>query len=119
MVDIPLAGQTRHLLFDTGSGSGLIVAKDIWKTLSSELTILKKANTRQRMMHGFEPSKEITVQNLDVGNHRLKNAVIFMLLNEEPCGKDFFLLGMGYFQDTVVVIDIENNLLWIKKTQLL
>lgn len=117
MLDILLAGQTRHLLFDTGSGSGLIVAEDIWKTISSELTILKKADTRQRMMHGFEPSKEITVQNLDVGNRQLNNTVIYMLLNEEPCGKDFFLLGMGYFQDTVVVIDFEHNLLWIKNPQ--
>ena len=117
MVDIPLTGQTRHLLFDTGSGSGLIVAEDIWKTISADLTILKKVDTRQRMMHGFEPSKEITVRNLDVGNRQLKNAAIYMLLNEEPCGKDFFLLGMGYFQDTVVVIDFERNLFWIKKPQ--
>ena len=116
MVDIPLAGTTRHLMFDTGAGCGLIVAKDVWKTTSSELTILKKTNVRQMMMHGFEPSEKITVQNLDVGNRRLKNAVIYMLLNEEPCGKDFFLLGMGYFQDTVVVIDFENNLLWVKQT---
>jgi len=117
MVDIPLAGKTRHLMLDTGSGCGLIVAKDVWKTISSELTILKKTNIKQRMMHGFESSKEITVQNLDVGDHQLKNAVIYMLLNEEPCGKDFFLLGMGYFQDTVIVIDFERNLLWIKNTQ--
>jgi hypothetical protein len=116
MVDIPLTGQTQHLLFDTGSGCGLIVAEDVWKSISSELKILKKVNVRQRMPHGFEPSEKITVQTLDVGNRCLKNATIYMLLNEEPCGKDFFLLGMGYFQDTIVVIDFERNLLWVKQT---
>jgi hypothetical protein len=117
MVDIPLAGKTRHLMFDTGSGCGLIVAKDVWKTISPKLTIHKKTTDKLRMMHGFEPSEKITVQNLDVGNSRLNNAYIYMLLNEEPCGSDFFLLGMGFFKDTVVVIDFEHNLLWIKNQQ--
>ena len=117
MVDIPIADQTRHLMFDTGADSGLIVAKDVWETIAAKLTIVRKTRNKLSMMHGFEPCDEITVEKLVVGDSSLSNEKVQVLDNDNPWGNEFLLLGMDYFKDTVVVIDFEHNLLWIHKPQ--
>ncbi|MHC4086909.1 MAG: hypothetical protein ACYSU5_17135, partial [Planctomycetota bacterium] len=41
MVDMPIAGKTRKVVFDTGSNCGLMITEKIWEKLSGNLTVLR------------------------------------------------------------------------------
>jgi hypothetical protein len=46
----------------------------------------------------------------------MTNASIF-ILDDSVFKESFILIGMGYFKDTIVVIDFERSLLWVRKPQ--
>ncbi|MHC4314438.1 MAG: hypothetical protein ACYSW3_18455 [Planctomycetota bacterium] len=47
----------------------------------------------------------------------INNAIIFVESIDTPFGGEFFTLGMGYFQDIVIVLDFGRGLMWIKNPQ--
>ena len=67
------------------------------------------------MPYGWEDIKKITVEKIIIGEEIFSDAPIHIFSNDSKLGPDFFLLGMGCFKNTVIVLDFENNLLWIKK----
>jgi hypothetical protein len=113
MVDIPIAGQSRHVVFDTGS-SDLVVARSVWEQISPAFRIVKRVRRRLKMTHGFEPCNRITVQRLRVGDISLNKPFVEVLGDDNPYGEKFILLGMDIFKNTVVVLDFEKELLWIE-----
>jgi len=40
--------------------------------------------------------------------------MIHVIADDNPFGKDEFTLGTGFFRETVIVLDFEHNLLWIR-----
>jgi hypothetical protein len=113
MVDIPIAGQSRHVQFDTGS-SRLVVARSVWEQISRAFRIVKRTSRKLKMPHGFEPCDRMTIQRLRVGDISVSNPVVEVLGDDNPWGEKFFLLGMDIFKNTVVVLDFEKELLWVE-----
>ncbi|NIP23770.1 MAG: hypothetical protein GWN67_15830 [Phycisphaerae bacterium] len=114
MVYIPIAGQTRKVVFDTGFNCGLTTTEKIWEKLSDDLTMLRIRNSRLATPEGIVACRKITVEKLQVANASINNAIIFVESIDTPFGEKFLTLGMGYFQDTVIVLDFERGLMWIK-----
>ncbi|NQT04198.1 MAG: hypothetical protein HQ580_19385 [Planctomycetes bacterium] len=115
IVDIPLVGQTRHIEFDTGAAPGLILTERIWAKISSSLHILNQEIGKLRTpLSGWLPSRKITVEQLALGNISINDARIHVIADDNPFGQDEFTLGIGFFRETVIVLDFERNLLWVR-----
>lgn len=115
MVDIPLAGQTKHITFDTGAGPGLILTESIWAKFSSGLKIQNREKDRLATpLSGWLPCRKITITQLALGNISLNDAQIHVIADDNPFGQDELTLGMGFFKETVIVLDFERDILWIR-----
>jgi len=117
MVDMPITGQTRKVFFDTGSNCGLMTTEKIWEEISGNLTVLRSRDSRLGTPEGIVACRKITVEKLQVADASINNAIIFVESIDTPFGEEFFTLGMGYFQDTVIVLDFERGLMWVKNPQ--
>ena len=115
MVDIDLGSGLRHIILDTGAGSGLIAAKDAWAKLSQGLQIKDVVSDKLIMTYGLEPCENITLTELRIGDMLLCDAVVKVIDNNNPWGPDFALLGIGYFANTAIALDFEHSRLWIQK----
>ena len=115
IVDIPLAGQTRRMEFDTGAAPGLILTESILANISSGLNILNQEKGQLRTpLSGWLPSRKTTVEQLALGNLSINDAEIHVIADDNPFGQDEFTLGIGFFEETVIVLDFGRNLLWIR-----
>ncbi|MHC4536205.1 MAG: hypothetical protein ACYS6K_19820 [Planctomycetota bacterium] len=115
IVDIPLAGQTQRIEFDTGAAPGLILTENIWAKFSSDLQIHRKEKDQLRTpLSGWLPCRKVTVEQIALGNISINDARIYVIADDNPFGKDEFTLGIGFFRETVVVLDFERNLLWVR-----
>ena len=112
MVQMPINGQEYELFFDScGSAPGLDLSKSDWQTIKPDLTVKQLRNThRYSYQYGRFSCQEATVSELTIGEKTLKDVEI--VIREDP--KKLSMLSLGYFQDTVVVLDFVNNLMWIK-----
>ena len=113
-VDMPIAGQARELVFDTGSDCGLDITERTWDELSDKLTVLRRGHSFFATPRGLVPYRDITVERLEVADTLIDNAIIHVKSNDTPFARGGFTLGMGYFQDAVIVLDFERGLMWIK-----
>jgi len=115
IVDIPLAGQTQRIEFDSGASPGLILTESIWAKISSGLHILNQEKDQLRTpLSGWLPSRKITVEQLALGNISINDAMIHVIADDNPFGKDEFTLGIGFFRETVIVLDFERKILWVR-----
>ena len=115
MVDIQIAGYLRHMKFDTGATSGLVLTEKIWTQVSPGLqSVHEEKNRLATPLAGWVPCRRITVELLRVGSIPISGAHINVTANNNPFGEDDFTLGMGFLKETVVVLDFESNLLWIR-----
>ncbi len=112
MVQIPVNGQMYRLFFDTcGHNPGLSLNQNNWETLSKKLTIkdLRKSHYVS-WQSGKLPCRRAIMSKISIGEKQLKNAEV--LIYNEP--ESLSMFSLGYFQDTVVVLDFVNNLFWVK-----
>ena len=116
MVEIPIAGEKTKIIFDTGAASHLSMSQDQWEKFSVKVNVIKEKNIHFQMVHGFIDAKEKIVEELIIGERRITSAPISISNNDSFLGTDHFMLGMGCFKDTVIVLDFENNLFWVKQT---
>ena len=115
-VDIAIAGQPHHLELDTGAGPGLILTENIWAKFSSGLQIrLQEKGQLKTPLFGWLPCRKITVEQLALGNISINDARIHVIADDNPFGQDEFTLGTGFFKETVIVLDFERNLLWVRR----
>ena len=114
LVEIPIVGVIRRVEFDTGASSGLILAESVWNKIVGDFELTKQKRGRLKMLHGFEPCDHVTIEELTVGGRNINKAKIKVLGDDSPFGADFFLMGMGFFHDKVIVIDFKHELFWVK-----
>ena len=115
MVDIPIAGHLRHITFDTGAASGLTMTEKIWTQISSGLQLLHEEKSRMATpLAGMLPCRRITIELLGLGSISVHAAQVNVTANNNPFGQDNFTLGMGLFKETVIVLDFESEILWIR-----
>ncbi len=113
IVQIPIAGQMFEVAFDScGSAPGLNLNKTHWQAIEPNLNVKRLVNFHVTMFQGAHiPGKKATVSEISIGGKKLKNADV--IIYDDP--KGLSVISLGYFQDTIVVLDFVNNLFWIKK----
>lgn len=114
MVDIPIAGHSRHIHFDTGAAAGLIMTEKIWSEISPDLKLVDEEKSFMATpLAGLLPCRKITIELLELGGLSIHDAQVNVTANKNPYGQDDFTLGMGFFKETVIVLNFESELLWI------
>lgn len=119
LVDMPIAGQARELVFDTGSACGLDMTERMWEGFSENLTVIRTRDALLATLLGLEPCRGIIVEKLEVGDRFINNATITVTVESDSnlSRQESITLGMMYFKDTVVVLDFERGLMWVKNPQ--
>jgi hypothetical protein len=114
MIDIPIGGETRQAVFDTGSDGGLDMTEGVWQQFRSNLTVQKRRESYLATPRGLVACSRITVKRLAVGDRLINNATINVVSNDTPFQRQNLTLGMRYFQDTGIVLDFQRMLMWVK-----
>lgn len=118
-VTIPIAGEQIELQLDTGSGRGLAIAEELWEHIHAKIPNVKlRKATDSYPYFGRLACRRTVIPELGLGHRTIKNAKISIFPNESPLmdqGQGF--LGMQHFHDTVIVLDFERNLMWVKDPQ--
>jgi len=115
-VNIPICGEEIELQLDTGSGRGLAVREELWEKMREKIQDVKLNNGIDLYPYiGRLPCKRGIIGELEMGKGMVKNAEISVFPNDSPLVKGCQgLLGMQCFRDTVMVLDFENELMWVK-----
>jgi hypothetical protein len=118
-VKIPVAGEETELQLDTGSGRGLAIAEELWEKISKKIPEVKLKKGEDLYPYiGRLACRRGVVPKLEVGGRMVKNAMVSVFPNDslllDQCRG---LLGMQYFRDTVMVLDFERNLMWVKNSK--
>jgi len=118
-VNIPVFREEIELQLDTGSGRGLAIRQELWEKMREKIRNVKLKNGRDLYPYiGRLPCKRGIIAKLEMGKRTVNNAEISVFPNTSPLVENCQgLLGMQYFQDTVMVLDFENKLMWIKNLQ--
>jgi hypothetical protein len=115
MIEIPIAGEQTKIMLDTGADGCFSMSQNKWEEFSKKLKVIGETNGQAQMLHGWEDVKEITVEELVLGEKYITGAHIQIFSNNSKLGPDFFMLGMDCFKDTVIVLDFEHNLFWVRQ----
>ena len=115
MVQMPINGTIYEPFFDTcGDKPGLNLSQRDWETLSKNVTFKNLHKTYSyNFQSGRYPHREATISKLTIGEKKFKNAKV-QISNKKS---ELSVLSLGYFQDTTVVLDFVNSLLWIKEKE--
>jgi len=114
-VELPIAGKQTELQLDTGSARGLAVSEGLWKQMQPKIHTgtMRKGNELYPYIGRLQCRRGV-IPKLEVGHRTVENAMISIFPNDSPLVEDCQgLLGMQYFQNTVMVLDFERNLMWI------
>jgi hypothetical protein len=116
LVKIPIAGHETEVQLDTGSGRGLAITEELWKEMAERIGHTKLRKGRDLYPYiGLLPCRRGVVPGLRVGNRIVTDAMISVFPDDSPIvDRCSGLLGMQYFQDTVIVLDFERSLMWVK-----
>jgi hypothetical protein len=118
-VKIPVAGEEIEIQLDTGSGRGLAIAEELWEKIYNKTQPVKLKKGRDLYPYiGWLLCKRGVIPAIEIGNRIVRNAMISVFPNDSPivdgCSG---LIGMQYFQDTVMALDFERDLMWVKAPQ--
>jgi hypothetical protein len=116
IVKIPIAGKEVELQLDTGSGRGLAISEELWEQIGKKIQHVKLRRARDLYPYiGQLLCKRGIATELEVGNRTVRNAMISVFPDDSPIVDQCSgMLGMQYFQDTVMVLDFERDLMWVK-----
>jgi hypothetical protein len=115
VVDIPIGGEVRHIMLDTGSSFQLLVSSTVWETLSKTLDT-GEPKAVQCALWGYRPvqCQRFNARELPVGNKTIKNAEAVVLPDGWRTGAHFAMLGVGCFENDIIVLDFGRGFLWVK-----
>lgn len=115
MVDIPIEGIELHIAFDTDLGENLMVTPEVWAKLSKRIKVENKKTIKWSGYEGIEiDCQEITITKLNIDNTTIKDAQVLVLPEHDTYLTN--ILGMKCFKNTIVVLDFERNLMWVKNS---
>ena len=118
-VKIPVSGEETELQLDTGSGKGLSVTEELWVKISQKVPHIRLTKEKDLYPYiGFLACKRGVIPEINIGDRTIKNAGISIFPDNSPVvDRCSGMIGMQYFQDTVLVLDFERNILWIQSTE--
>lgn len=120
LIEIPLAGQTVQVAFDSGYQGTFLTSQKTWQQMQQELSGVKANHKTLYAPHlgGRLSATMATVTCLKVGNRITQNARIAALPDDSPAIKSLEdmqgVLGMQCFADTTIVLDFEREALWVR-----
>ncbi|HSV99890.1 MAG TPA: hypothetical protein VLI39_06940 [Sedimentisphaerales bacterium] len=119
LVSVPIDGRIVTTKFDTGAGPGLILTEKRRGEILSHARILGQERDEVATPgHGLFPCRKIILETLSIADLTLTRAMVHVTGDDNPHGPDDLTLGVGYFRDTVIVLDFRNNRLWIRSRPL-
>jgi hypothetical protein len=113
-VTMTVAGEEMELMLDTGSGSWLEFNEQMWNKLRTKIPDIKLRNST--CSYAFlknQACRKGIIRELDIGGRTFKNVRIAVVPDENPVNRET-LIGMQCFRDTIMVLDFERNLMWVK-----
>ena len=119
--DITIASQKLHIMFDTcGGPTGLALRTKMWDKIAGKVTAKKpKPSQFSAVYREWLPCTKTSITELKIGSSVVKDVDVVILPEETPyIAPDLGgLLSMAYFKKTIVVLDFERNLMWVKNPQ--
>jgi len=115
-VEIPIAGELMKVQLDTGSANALAIAERQWEILSRRVK-------KPRLKEGIDlypyisqlACKRGVIRELQIGDRCIRDAKISVFPSDSPLLRQCkAILGTQYFQDTVIVLDFERRIMWVK-----
>jgi hypothetical protein len=116
LVNFPIEGEIFQLEFDTG-GRSMFINEDLWQEMKKELTVLNRKETNfASYQFGLLPCTSIRVKKMRIANNIVRAPNINVLPKDSPYLFDssYGVIGIEYFRDTLVVLDFERMLVWVK-----
>jgi len=115
-VTIPINGKDCKVHFDTGAACGVFVTTPYWQEFSKLLDYQGPKSKRLRMVDGLKRTDYYTVKELKFAGDVISNTDVITGLSDEKVFKNRkIMVGMEFFQGRILVLDFENELLWLKK----
>jgi hypothetical protein len=116
-VEIPIMGKQMTLYLDTG-GSELILPEKTWLTISCNETLARLKKT-DYLFYAREnlPCRKGKIERFQLGDIMMKNVPVVVLADEvmkSVVGDCEALLGMSCFRNTVLVLDFDRKVIWVK-----
>ena len=120
-VELTVAGQQTELQLDTGSGRGLAISNRLWKQIRGKIIGASLRKDKELYPYiGKLTCRKGIIPEIEFGNRKIHNACISIFPNDSPLMQGCQgLVGMQYFEDTIMVLDFENNFMWVKNLQVL
>lgn len=118
-VKIPIAGKDMELRLDTGAGGGLAISEDLWKEISKRIQKVNlKDDTTLYPFYGRLACKSGVISKFKSGDIIIEKVKISVFPNDSKLmiqGNPKGLLGMQFFEKSVMVLDFERQLIWVKR----
>jgi hypothetical protein len=117
MIDLSLSDSPVHVEFDTGSFDSLILQNVAWQRLKDGLEAHGGADRKLRTyQYGDLPCRRYELPELHVDEITLKNIRMDVLPDDSPYARNIDgIIGLACFKETRVVLDFQENLLWLKR----
>jgi predicted aspartyl protease len=114
---ITVEGQEMELQLDTGSGRGLAISEEMWEQIPESKQVRLKHTKELYPYIGNLSCRRGTVAELALGGSKIHNVTVSVFADDSPLVEDCGgLMGMELFRNTKLVIDFENELLWVKRS---
>jgi hypothetical protein len=115
-VTMPIAGLDTKLQLDTGSGRGLVMRTGLWNQLHDRIPKVKlKKDAELYPYIGWFNCQKGKIAELEIGDRLVRDVELAVFPDDCPLMEDCHgFVGMQYFNDTVIVLDFERNLMWVR-----
>ncbi len=115
---IMVDGLEMELQLDTGSGRGLAISEELWEQMPSETRQVRLKRTKELYPYiGNLSCRRAIVTELALGDSKIHNVPVSVFADDSPLVEDCGgLMGMQMFRKTIMVIDFENELMWVKRS---
>ena len=114
VANMPIGGIEERVVFDTCGGYGFVIRQDMWEKISNRIKV--DSVRKSEFWTGFFGKKQCRkarVKDFEIANVTIKEDDVIILVDANSYVDN--AISMKYFRDTIVVLDFERNLVWIKR----
>jgi hypothetical protein len=110
--------QEMELQLDTGSGRGLAISEEFWEQMPDNVKQEKLKRGKELYPYiGNLSCRRGVAKNLAIGDKTVHDVPVSVFADDSPLVEDCGgLMGMELFRDATIVLDFENELMWVKRS---
>ncbi len=115
---ILIGEQEMDLQLDTGSGRGLAISEELWEQMPANVQQVHLRRGKELYPYiGNLSCRRGIAKELAVGGKKIHDIPVSVFADDSPLVEDCGgLMGMELFRDAVMVLDFENELMWVKRS---